>query len=77
MGREASEQEAGLQEPGCVEGSSAKLGAWFLILRARGSWLRVLKEVRMSSDLSATRMTLVSMWRIDGRIVREASAPYL
>ena len=79
MGREASEQEAGLQKPGCVtvEGSSAKLGAWVLILRARGSWLRVLKEVRMSSDLSATRMTLVSMWRIDGRIVREASAPYL
>ena len=79
MGRGASEQEAGLQEPGrvTVQGSSAKLGAWVLILRARGSWVRVLKEVRMSSDLSATRMTLVSLWRIDGRIVREASAPYL
>lgn len=56
-----------------VEGSSAKLGAWVLILRARGSWLRVIRKVRMSSDLSATRVTLVSVWRIDGRVVREAS----
>lgn len=29
----------------------------------------------MSSDLSAARVTLVSMWRIDGRIEREASGP--
>ena len=58
-----------------AEGSSAKSGALVLILRARGSWLRVIRKVWMSSDLSATRVTVVSMWRIDGRIVREASGP--
>lgn len=71
---ELGSRAAGRQ--GCDRGRLlSQVGGLVLILRARGSWLRIIRKVRMSSDLSAAQVTLVSMWRIDGRIVRNFWTP--
>lgn len=58
-----------------VEGSSAKLGAWVFDPKSKRKLVKSYKKGTDTLILSATRVTLVSMWRIDGTIVREASGP--